>query len=54
MAELRKKPRYQVGNYRPGVYKGRVFVKKANMWLTYETHNDTKRPDIFLWEGMPQ
>ena len=36
-------------NPKPYESKGRVFVKKAQMFLNYEFHNDPKKPDVQEW-----
>ena len=49
MKEIRRKPRYQVARKNEGIFKGRVFVKRANMWLEYECYNMLNKPDKFVW-----
>ena len=49
MSELRKKPRYQVSVKQQGTFKGKVWVRKAGMFLEYAYFNDPKQPDIFNW-----
>jgi hypothetical protein len=36
-------------NHRPYLSKGRVWVKKALMFLNYEYHNDKNKPDKQEW-----
>lgn len=45
-----RKRRYQAQFKNEGVSKGKVWVKKANMWLQYECYNTPNKADKFEWE----
>ena len=42
----------RVGNTKknPGIFKGRKWVKKANMWCVYTNFNTPNTPDVQEWE----
>ncbi len=39
----------QVHDKNPGPFAGRVFVKRANMWLDYICYNTINKTDQFEW-----